>query len=100
MGITDDRGFIRIDGNMRVDGVQRMYAVGDSVNLSGPRYGQSVKAQAAIAASNLVTELKGTRPKVIYKPELLPVFAAESLSSFELSGSTLGPTQSYVVDAV
>ena len=35
-GITDAEGYIGVERSMRVAGVERMYAVGDSVGLPGP----------------------------------------------------------------
>lgn len=74
IGITDARGFIHVNENMRVNGVERMYAVGDSVNLPGPKMGQIAKWQSEIAASNLVSEVEGRQPNAKYEHEIISVF--------------------------
>ena len=84
MGITDSAGFIRVDANMRVDGIERMYAVGDSVSFPGPRMGQMAKLQAEIAASNVVAELAGAQRNAKYEHKIMSVFDEAPLESFEL----------------
>jgi sulfide:quinone oxidoreductase len=46
LGITSENGYINVDGKMRVIGVDRMYAVGDCVNFSGPKMGHMAVRQA------------------------------------------------------
>ena len=72
-GITDSEGFIRVDEKMRVEGVERMYAVGDCVNITGPKMGHMAMLQAEVAADNLAAEIEGRAPLAIYRHELMLV---------------------------
>lgn len=73
MGITDDEGYIRVDPTMRVPGVERMYAVGDCVNFSGPKMGHMAVRQAEVAASNVAAEISGRNPSENYHHEMMLV---------------------------
>jgi sulfide:quinone oxidoreductase len=68
--ITDSGGFIRVDRKMRVEEVERMYAVGDSVSFSGPKMGHMAVLQAEVAAANVLAEIEGREPLVEYNHEL------------------------------
>jgi len=71
VGITDAEGYIKVDRAMRVEGVDRMYAVGDSVNFSGPKLGHMSVHQAEVAASNVARELEGLEPIPAYNHEMM-----------------------------
>jgi sulfide:quinone oxidoreductase len=58
MGITDPDGFIRVNRNMRVDGVERLYAVGDSVSFPGPKMSYMAVSQGEVAGANLAAEVE------------------------------------------
>ena len=58
---------------MRVEGVERMYAVGDCVNFSGPKLGHMAVQQAAVAAANVSLEIEGLEPIPAYEHELMLV---------------------------
>ena len=62
LGITNDESYINVDSSMRVVGVERMYAVGDCVNFSGPKMGHMAVRQADVAATNLAAEIEGHLP--------------------------------------
>jgi NADH dehydrogenase FAD-containing subunit len=62
LGITNEESYINVDSTMRVLGVERMYAVGDCVNFSGPKMGHMAIRQAEVAATNLAAELEGHQP--------------------------------------
>jgi sulfide:quinone oxidoreductase len=62
VGITNEEGYINVDWAMRVTGRQRMYAIGDCVNFSGPKLGHMAVRQAEVAAANLAAEIKGHGP--------------------------------------
>lgn len=66
LGITNDESYINVDSSMRVVGVERMYAVGDCVNFSGPKMGHMAVRQAKIAATNLAAEIAGQLPLAHY----------------------------------
>jgi len=73
VGITDDQGYVKVDRAMRVEGVDRMYAVGDCVNFSGPKLGHMAVQQAAVAAANVSLEIAGLNPIPAYDHEMMLV---------------------------
>ena len=73
LGITDDEGYIGVDRFMRVQGVERMYAVGDCVNFSGPKLGHMAVHQAEVAAANVALEIEGLDPVASYIHEMMLV---------------------------
>jgi sulfide:quinone oxidoreductase len=68
-GITSD-DYINVDWTMRVTGADRMYAVGDCVNFSGPKMGHMAVRQAEVAAANLAAEIEGREPVAHYEHEM------------------------------
>jgi sulfide:quinone oxidoreductase len=68
--VTDENGYIYVDGKMRVHGVERMYAVGDCVAFSGPKMGHMAVRQAVVAAENVISELHTEDPKEEYVHEM------------------------------
>jgi NADH dehydrogenase FAD-containing subunit len=60
---------------MRVVGHERIYAVGDCVNLDGPKMGHMAVRQAEVAAMNLAAEIDGKEPSSRYQHELRFVIA-------------------------
>lgn len=72
-GVTSEGGFARVDQEMRVYGVERMYAVGDAVNFTGPKMGHMAVRQAEVAADNLAAELEGRPADAVYKHEMMLV---------------------------
>ena len=70
LGITDDESYINVDSTMRVAGLERMYAVGDCVNFSGPKMGHMAVRQGEVAATNLAAEIAGHEPLTHYIHEL------------------------------
>jgi NADH dehydrogenase FAD-containing subunit len=73
MGLSNNDGYIQVDDRMRVEGVERVYAAGDSVNFSGPKMGHMAVHQAETAAANVAAEIKGLEPTAIYNHELMLV---------------------------
>ena len=73
VGITDDEGYVKVDRAMRVEGVNRMYAVGDCVNFSGPKLGHMAVQQATVAATNVSREIAGLDPIPAYNHEMMLV---------------------------
>ncbi len=71
LGITDNEGYVNVDRAMRVQGVERMYAVGDCVNFSGPKLGHMAVHQAKVAAANVALEIKGLEPLQLYDHEIM-----------------------------
>lgn len=73
LGITTQDDYIKVDSKMRVDGINRVYAVGDSVNFAGPKLGHMAVRQAEVAAENLALELEGKPPTSTYNHEAMMV---------------------------
>ena len=71
LGITGDEGYINVDRLMRVEGVERAYAVGDCVNFIGPKLGHMAVHQAEVAATNLALEIQGQEPNAVYDHEMM-----------------------------
>jgi sulfide:quinone oxidoreductase len=70
LGITNEESYINVDSATRVVGVERMYAVGDCVNFSGPKMGHMAVRQAEVAATNLAAEIEGHLPVSRYIPDM------------------------------
>jgi sulfide:quinone oxidoreductase len=71
-GITTN-AYINVDSSMRVVGAERMYAVGDCVNFSGPKMAHMAVRQAEVAAANLAADIKGHEPVTHYEHEMRSV---------------------------
>lgn len=69
LGITDNT-FINVDSTMRVRDAERMYAVGDCVNFTGPKMGHMAVRQAEVAAANLAAEIAGHALVAHYNHEM------------------------------
>ena len=82
VGITNAEGYINVDRTMRVNGQERMYAVGDCVNLDGPKMGHMAVRQAEVAATNLAAEIDGHEPFSHYEHEMR--FVIEGVGSDSL----------------
>lgn len=70
LGLTNRDGYINVDSFLKVQGVERMYAVGDCVNFSGPKMAHMAVNQASVAAANLVAEINDREPVATYKHEM------------------------------
>ena len=70
MHVTNAEGYIHVDANMRAMGHERIYAVGDCVNFSGPKMGHMAVRQAEVAAANLAAEIAGHEPVAEYSHEM------------------------------
>lgn len=70
-------GLIAADERCRVDGLERVYAVGDAGSHAGPEWlpkqAHSADLHAAVAARNLVDELRGRPVMKKFSPELVCV---------------------------
>lgn len=83
-GIVDDSDFVRVDGTMKVDGIENAYAVGDLVAFSGPKFAHMAVRQAEVAAANLVSEINNEKPKRAYYHEIATVIDAVGPDSIYL----------------
>lgn len=84
MGITDDDGFIKADGKMRVHDLENAYAVGDIVAFSGPKFAHMAVRQAETAAENILSELRGEAPSKEYYHEIKAIIDAGGADSIYL----------------
>lgn len=82
--VTDEDGFIKTDGKMRVHGLEGVYAAGDIVAFSGPKIGHMAVRQAAVAADNLIAEVRGEEPPREYYHEIATVIDAGGRDSLYL----------------
>jgi len=69
LGISSDNGYLNVDERMKVIGVEGMYAVGDCINLTGPKLGHMAVRQAKVAAANLLAEIDGREALARYNHE-------------------------------
>ncbi len=59
-GIGDQKGFLPTDRyTLKVNGTERVYALGDGVNLPTPKSATAAQKQACVVAENIVAELTG-----------------------------------------
>ena len=84
LDIIDEEGFIRVDETMRVQEVERTYAVGDCVSLDGPKLGHLAVHQAEVAAANLASEIRGFEPTVVYDHDVMAVIDEGSADAIYL----------------
>jgi sulfide:quinone oxidoreductase len=82
--ITDAEGYLPVDANMRVTGVERMYAVGDCVSLPGPKMGHMAVQQAEVAAENIAAEIAGHAISAVYDHDLTLVLETDGKDSIYL----------------
>lgn len=82
LGITSEDGYINVDWNMKVIGIDGMYAVGDCVNFSGPKMGHLAVHQGEVAAANLAAEIAGHPPVVHYDHDLMTVIDIDGESIY------------------
>ncbi|HYJ45354.1 MAG TPA: hypothetical protein VEV81_01985, partial [Pyrinomonadaceae bacterium] len=71
--VTDEDGYVRVDRCLRVQSLERAYAVGDCVNFEGQKMGHMAVRQAEIAAANVKAEIEGRSPEALYDHEMMLV---------------------------
>ena len=82
LGITGDDDYLNVDWTMKVTAADRIYAVGDCVNLAGPKMGHMAVNQAQVAAANVASEIAGHQPIAHYDHDMtmvLDVFGGDSI---------------------
>lgn len=84
LGITDNEDFVKVDGLMRVHGLERTYAIGDIVAFSGPKFGHMAVNQAEVAAENIISEINGESPGKEYYHEIATIIDAGGPESIYL----------------
>lgn len=72
LGSNND-GYLSVESTMRVVSADRIYAIGDCVNFSGPKLGHMAVRQAEVAAANVVAEIAGREPLAHYSHEMRSV---------------------------
>jgi sulfide:quinone oxidoreductase len=83
-GITDDEDFVKVDGMMRVFRHENVFAVGDNVAFSGPKFAHMAVRQAGVAAANIISEILGEEPKEVYYHEIAAIIDAAGGDSIYL----------------
>lgn len=76
VGLADENNYVNVDWTMKALGAERIYAVGDCVNLTGPKMGHMAVNQAQVAAANVAAELAGREPIAHYNHEMMMVLDA------------------------
>jgi sulfide:quinone oxidoreductase len=84
LGITDERGFVKVNGLMQVHGLEHVYAAGDGVAFTGPKLGHMAVRQGHIAAHNVIEEVNGRTPDHEYYHEIATVIDAGDADSIYL----------------
>jgi sulfide:quinone oxidoreductase len=82
--ITDAEGYVPVERTMRVQAVERMYAVGDCVSLPGPKTGHMAVRQAEVAAENLLAEIQGRELPAAYEHEMMIVLETDGKDAIYL----------------
>ncbi|TQV84861.1 NAD(P)/FAD-dependent oxidoreductase [Aliikangiella coralliicola] len=70
-GILDDKGFVKVDSLMKVQGYENLYALGDCATLDNHKHGYVASVQGAMLADALLRSAKGKK----IKPYKTPPFA-------------------------
>jgi sulfide:quinone oxidoreductase len=84
LGITDDSNYVKVDERMRVFGKERMYAAGDIVAFTGPKFAHMAIRQAEVASANLISEINGDVPDEVYNHEIATIIDAGGADSIYL----------------
>jgi NADH dehydrogenase FAD-containing subunit len=53
-GLLDERGFVKVNKALQLEGFHHMYAVGDIVNIQEEKLAQHADAHAIVAAKNIL----------------------------------------------
>lgn len=74
-GLGDEKGFLKVDGEMRVRGEENVFAAGDCVNGLSVKLGFNAISGAIVAGENVAAQLQGKplkkfEPKIVYAMEL------------------------------
>jgi len=71
--LSNSYGYAKVNRFMRLRDSDRVYAVGDITNLSGPKLAQMAVRQAKVAAANIVSEISGKSPSAEYHHEIATI---------------------------
>lgn len=70
---ADDSAYAKVDDKMRVADLQNVYAAGDIVAFSGPKFAHQAISQAKTAAKNIISELSCKEPSAVYYHEIAAI---------------------------
>lgn len=84
-GFSGEFDFLITDECMRLPRVQGVYAVGDIVDLPGPKLAFMAVRQAKTAALNIASEIRGEEPSEYYYHELATIIDAGGPDSIYLN---------------
>ncbi len=73
LSFTDELDFIEVDNFMRVQDLEKTYAVGDIAAFPGPKLAFMAIRQAQVAAENLAGELRGAMPAKFYYHDIAAI---------------------------
>jgi len=76
LGFTDKLDFVKVDNFMRVQDLDKVYAVGDIAAFTGPKLAYMAVRQAQVAAENIVAEIRGGTPTKIYHHDIAAIIDA------------------------
>lgn len=82
--VTNEQDFIKVDDLMRVQTLEKTYAVGDVVAFSGPKFAHMAVRQAEVAAANIISEITGKVPEQTYYHEIAAIIDAGGADSIYL----------------
>lgn len=84
LGASDEQDFIKANGLMQVYGQEKTYVAGDIAAFSGPKLAHMAVRQAAVAAANIISEIRGAEPNEEYYHEIATVIDAGGADSIFL----------------
>ncbi|MFD0369824.1 NAD(P)/FAD-dependent oxidoreductase [Streptomyces sp. NPDC059071] len=65
-------GRVRVDEYLRVEGQERVHAVGDITDLAEAKMAGYAMQHAEVVARNIASALRGERPTAVYRPSPVP----------------------------
>jgi len=84
LGAVDENDFLQVDEFMRVKNMLNVFAVGDAVAFTGPKFAHMAVRQAKVAAMNVKAELEGRQPSEAYYHEIATIINANGPDSIYL----------------
>ncbi len=73
LGIADESGYAKVNKFMQTAELPQTYAVGDCTALAGAKLAHMAVRQAAVAAKNIASEIKGEQPDEVYHHEIATI---------------------------
>ena len=70
LGFTDALDFVIVDNLLRVQNLEKVYAVGDIASFTGPKLAFMAVRQAQVAAENIASEIQGRVPVKTYQHDI------------------------------